>query len=78
VTSKISVDHPTLAALCKMAGPRADQPAASSNGPLALRQLPSIPQAARIQGHQKSEVAGRAQILVVPDLEAGKYAGKRT
>ena len=37
--------------------------------------MPSIQQAARIKGI-KSEVAGRAQILVVPDLEAGNMLAK--
>ena len=35
----------------------------------------STPEAARIKGI-KSEVAGRAQILVVPDLEAGNMLAK--
>ena len=37
--------------------------------------MPIDPEAARIKGI-KSEVAGRAQILVVPDLEAGNMLAK--
>ena len=44
------------------------------DGPLALDNAIS-PEAARIKGI-KSEVAGRAQVLVVPDLEAGNMLAK--
>src|ERR1700750_813875 len=44
------------------------------DGPLAFDNAID-PQAARIKGI-KSEVAGRAQILVVPDLEAGNMLAK--
>ena len=44
------------------------------DGPLAFDNAIS-PQAAEIKGI-KSEVAGRAQILVVPDLEAGNMLAK--
>jgi phosphate acetyltransferase len=44
------------------------------DGPLAFDNAVD-PEAARIKGI-KSEVAGRAQILVVPDLEAGNMLAK--
>jgi phosphate acetyltransferase len=44
------------------------------DGPLAFDNAID-PEAARIKGI-KSEVAGRAQILVVPDLEAGNMLAK--
>ena len=44
------------------------------DGPLALDNAIS-PEAARLKG-LGSEVAGRAQILVVPDLEAGNMLAK--
>ena len=44
------------------------------DGPLAFDNAID-PQAAKIKGI-KSEVAGRAQILVVPDLEAGNMLAK--
>jgi phosphotransacetylase len=44
------------------------------DGPLALDNAIS-PEAARVKGI-KSEVAGRAQILLVPDLEAGNMLAK--
>jgi phosphate acetyltransferase len=44
------------------------------DGPLALDNAIS-PEAAEIKGI-RSEVAGRAQILVVPDLEAGNMLAK--
>jgi phosphate acetyltransferase len=44
------------------------------DGPLALDTAIS-PEAARIKG-LGSEVAGRAQVLVVPDLEAGNMLAK--
>ncbi|MGP1613649.1 MAG: phosphate acyltransferase, partial [Pollutimonas bauzanensis] len=44
------------------------------DGPLAMDNAIS-PVAARIKGI-KSEVAGRAQVLVVPDLEAGNMLAK--
>jgi phosphate acetyltransferase len=61
------------AALCKMAD-RGQITGAILDGPLALDNAIS-PEAARIKGI-KSEVAGRAQILVVPDLEAGNMLAK--
>jgi len=72
VTSKIpgTID---AAALCKMAD-RGQIVGGLLDGPLALDNAIS-PEAARIKGI-KSEVAGRAQILLVPDLEAGNMLAK--
>ncbi|HTY65144.1 MAG TPA: phosphate acetyltransferase [Alphaproteobacteria bacterium] len=72
VTSKIpgTID---AAALCKMAD-RGQIVGGLLDGPLALDNAIS-PDAARIKGI-KSEVAGRAQILLVPDLEAGNMLAK--
>jgi phosphate acetyltransferase len=61
------------AALCKMAD-RGQITGAEIDGPLALDNAIS-PDAARIKGIA-SPVAGRAQILVVPDLEAGNMLAK--
>jgi phosphate acetyltransferase len=61
------------AALCKMAE-RGQIIGALLDGPLAFDNAID-PEAARIKGI-KSEVAGRAQILVVPDLEAGNMLAK--
>jgi phosphate acetyltransferase len=61
------------AALCKMAD-RGQITGGLVDGPLALDNAIS-PDAAQIKGI-KSEVAGRAQILVVPDLEAGNMLAK--
>lgn len=61
------------AALCKMAD-RGQITGAVLDGPLAFDNAID-PEAARIKGI-KSEVAGRAQILVVPDLEAGNMLAK--
>jgi phosphate acetyltransferase len=61
------------AALCKMAD-RGQISGGELDGPLAFDNAIS-PQAARIKGI-KSSVAGRAQILVVPDLEAGNMLAK--
>jgi phosphate acetyltransferase len=61
------------AALCKMAD-RGQITGAVLDGPLAFDNAVS-PQAAKIKGI-KSEVAGRAQILLVPDLEAGNMLAK--
>jgi phosphotransacetylase/acyl dehydratase len=61
------------AALCKMAE-RGQITGALLDGPLALDNAIS-PEAARIKGIA-SPVAGRAQILVVPDLEAGNMLAK--
>jgi phosphate acetyltransferase len=61
------------AALCKMAD-RGQITDAVLDGPLAFDNAID-PQAARIKGIQ-SPVAGRAQILVVPDLEAGNMLAK--
>jgi phosphate acetyltransferase len=61
------------AALCKMAD-RGQITGAVIDGPLALDNAIS-PDAARIKGID-SPVAGRAQILVVPDLEAGNMLAK--
>jgi phosphate acetyltransferase len=72
VSSKIpsTID---AAALCKMAD-RGQIAGAIVDGPLAFDNAID-PQAAKIKGI-KSEVAGRAQILVVPDLEAGNMLAK--
>jgi phosphate acetyltransferase len=61
------------AALCKMAE-RGQITGGVLDGPLALDNAIS-PEAARIKGIA-SEVAGRAQVLVVPDLEAGNMLAK--
>jgi phosphate acetyltransferase len=72
VTTKIpsTID---AAALCKMAD-RGQITGGILDGPLAFDNAID-PEAARIKGI-KSEVAGRAQILVVPDLEAGNMLAK--
>ena len=72
VTSKMpaTID---AAALCKMAD-RGQITGAILDGPLAFDNAIDL-QAARIKGIQ-SPVAGRAQILVVPDLEAGNMLAK--
>ena len=72
VTSKIpsTID---AAALCKMAD-RGQIVGGILDGPLAFDNAIDI-EAAKIKGI-KSEVAGRAQILVVPDLEAGNMLAK--
>ncbi len=72
VTSKIpsTID---AAALCKMAD-RGQITGGILEGPLAFDNAID-PEAARIKGI-KSEVAGRAQILVVPNLEAGNMLAK--
>jgi len=72
VTSKIPGTI-EAAALCKMAD-RGQITGGFLDGPLALDNAIS-PEAARIKGI-KSEVAGRAQVLVVPDLEAGNMLAK--
>jgi phosphate acetyltransferase len=61
------------AALCKMAD-RGQIVGGEIDGPLAFDNAVS-PNAARVKGI-KSPVAGRAQILVVPDLEAGNMLAK--
>jgi phosphate acetyltransferase len=61
------------AALCKMAN-RGQITGGLLDGPLAFDNAID-PEAARIKGIV-SEVAGRAQILVVPDLEAGNMLAK--
>lgn len=61
------------AALCKMAD-RGQITGGELDGPLAFDNAIS-PEAARIKGI-KSAVAGHAQILVVPDLEAGNMLAK--
>jgi phosphate acetyltransferase len=61
------------AALCKMAE-RGQITGGLLDGPLAVDNAID-PEAARIKGI-KSEVAGRAQILVAPDLEAGNMLAK--
>ena len=61
------------AALCKMAD-RGQITGALLDGPLAFDNAVD-PEAARIKGI-KSAVAGQAQILVVPDLEAGNMLAK--
>jgi len=72
VTSKIpsTID---AAALCKMAE-RGQIVGGMLDGPLAFDNAID-PEAAKMKGI-KSEVAGRAQILVVPDLEAGNMLAK--
>jgi phosphate acetyltransferase len=72
VTTKIpsTID---AAALCKMAD-RGQITGGILDGPLAFDNAID-PEAAKIKGI-KSEVAGRAQILVVPDLEAGNMLAK--
>jgi phosphate acetyltransferase len=72
VTNKIpsTID---AAALCKMAD-RNQITGGILDGPLAFDNAVD-PEAATIKGI-KSEVAGRAQILVVPDLEAGNMLAK--
>ena len=72
VTSKIPSTI-EAAALCKMAE-RGQITGAQLDGPLAFDNAID-PTAAQIKGI-KSEVAGRAQILVVPDLEAGNMLAK--
>ena len=61
------------AALCKMAD-RGQITGGLLDGPLAFDNAIDL-EAARIKGI-KSEVAGRAQILLVPDLEAGNMLAK--
>jgi phosphate acetyltransferase len=61
------------AALCKMAD-RGQITGGILDGPLAFDNAID-PEAARIKGI-KSEVAGRVQIMVVPDLEAGNMLAK--
>jgi phosphate acetyltransferase len=61
------------AALCKMAD-RGQIKGGEVDGPLAFDNAISL-EAARIKGI-KSPVAGKAQILVVPDLEAGNMLAK--
>jgi phosphate acetyltransferase len=72
VTSKIPSTI-EAAALCKMAE-RGQITGGILDGPLAFDNAIDL-EAARIKGI-KSEVAGRAQILVVPDLEAGNMLAK--
>src|SRR5690606_9720101 len=72
VTSKIPGTI-EAAALCKMAD-RGQIVGGVLDGPLALDNAIS-PEAARVKGID-SKVAGRAQILVVPNLEAGNMLAK--
>ena len=72
VTSKIPSTI-EAAALCKMAD-RGQITGGLLDGPLAFDNAIDM-EAARIKGI-KSEVAGRAQILIVPDLEAGNMLAK--
>jgi phosphate acetyltransferase len=72
VTSKIPSTI-EAAALCKMAD-RGQITGGLLDGPLAFDNAIDV-EAARIKGI-KSDVAGRAQILVVPDLEAGNMLAK--
>jgi len=72
VTSKIPSTI-EAAALCKMAD-RGQITGGVLEGPLAFDNAIDV-EAARIKGI-KSEVAGRAQILVVPDLESGNMLAK--
>jgi phosphate acetyltransferase len=72
----VTIKIPTTidaAALCKMAD-RGQITGGILDGPLAFDNAVDL-EAARIKGI-KSEVAGRAQILVVPDLEAGNMLAK--
>jgi len=62
------------AALCKMAD-RGQISGGRLDGPLAFDNAVSIA-AARIKGIQ-SDVAGQADILVVPDLESGNMLAKQ-
>jgi phosphate acetyltransferase len=61
------------AALCKMAD-RGQITGAILDGPLALDNAISLE--SKAIKHIKSEVAGRANVLVVPDLEAGNMLAK--
>ena len=61
------------AALCKMAD-RGQITGAILDGPLALDNAINL-QAAQIK-HIRSEVAGRANVLIVPNLEAGNMLAK--
>jgi phosphate acetyltransferase len=72
VTSKIPSTI-EAAALCKMAD-RGQITGGILDGPLAFDNAVDL-EAAKIKGI-KSEVAGRAQILLVPDLEAGNMLAK--
>lgn len=72
VTSKIPSTI-EAAALCKMAD-RRQITGGVLDGPLAFDNAVDV-DAARIKGI-RSEVAGRAQILIVPDLEAGNMLAK--
>jgi len=72
VTSKIPSTI-EAAALCKMAD-RGQITGGILDGPLAFDNAVD-PEAVKIKGI-KSEVAGRAQILLVPDLEAGNMLAK--
>jgi phosphate acetyltransferase len=72
VTSKIPSTI-EAAALCKMSD-RGQITGGILDGPLAFDNAID-PDAARIKGI-KSDVAGRAQILIVPDLEAGNMLAK--
>src|SRR6478735_8596580 len=79
ILSAVETVTPTIpstieaAALCKMAD-RGQITGGQLDGPLAFDNAIDM-EAARIKGI-KSEVAGRAQILVVPDLEAGNMLAK--
>ena len=73
VTPKL-VSTLDAAALCKMAD-RGQITGALLDGPLAFDNAISI-EAAQIKGI-RSEVAGQADILVVPDLEAGNMLAKQ-
>jgi phosphate acetyltransferase len=73
VNSKL-VSTLDAAALCKMAE-RGQITGASLDGPLAFDNAVS-PEAARTKGID-SAVAGRADILLVPDLEAGNMLAKQ-
>jgi len=79
ILSAVETVTPTIpstieaAALCKMAD-RGQITGGELDGPLAFDNAIS-PEAARIKGI-KSAVAGQAQILVVPDLEAGNMLAK--
>jgi phosphate acetyltransferase len=63
------------AALCKMAD-RGQIAGALLDGPLAFDNAVSL-EAAERKGLQRSQVAGRADVLIVPDLESGNMLAKQ-
>ena len=73
-TVNADIPRPSRPQRCARWPIAARSPAAMLDGPLAFDNAIS-PEAARIKGI-KSPVAGQAQILVVPDLEAGNMLAK--